>query len=489
MAGVRKDLATLGQTWSPEILWYARAVNALKQRAPNDPTGWVYLAAIHGIDPAGWVRDEVIPSEASLPPQSIQEVDFDQCQHAGWFFLPWHRGYLAAFEAILADWIAAQPGGPADWALPYWNYLNADNPTARNIPPEFLSTDWPDGPNNPLLAPRGGAEVLGPQPWLPRDITLNAQTTPMPYTAAPGTVGYGGAISGFSSSGDLTGAVEGNPHNLVHVMIGGIGVGAPPGWMSDPAYAALDPVFWLHHCNIDRLWAAWMSDPANVQETGSPWRNGPFPRQFVMPDPAGAQVVFVPGETLPGGPLAPDYDNLTAGTGIAPPPAAATGGPVMASAASTGGGGAVSSSLVGANDRLLIVAATPVATQITIDSGPAALAAAVPGAPARYYLNLEGVRGNAASGVLNVSIEPENADGPPIVETVTLFGLARASSTEGRHAGNGLSVAIEITDVAQALEGTGAITPGALGVRISQPEGVDTPITVDRVSIYKSQPD
>ncbi len=223
MAGVRKDLATLGQTWSPEILWYARAVNALKQRAPNDPTGWVYLAAIHGIDPAGWVRDEVIPSEASLPPQSIQEVDFDQCQHAGWFFLPWHRGYLAAFEAILADWIAAQPGGPADWALPYWNYLNADNPTARNIPPEFLSTDWPDGPNNPLLAPRGGAEVLGPQPWLPRDITLNAQTTPMPYTAAPGTVGYGGAISGFSSSGDLTGAVEGNPHNLVHVMIGGIG--------------------------------------------------------------------------------------------------------------------------------------------------------------------------------------------------------------------------------------------------------------------------
>ncbi|HRO16235.1 MAG TPA: tyrosinase family protein, partial [Paracoccus sp. (in: a-proteobacteria)] len=292
MAGVRKDLASLGGPWSAEILWYARAVRALRSRDPADATSWTYLAAIHGIDPDGWAAEGIISSTQSLPPSPIRDTDFNQCQHAGWFFLPWHRGYLAAFEAILADWIAAQPGGPADWALPYWNYLDDGNPAARDIPPEFLADDWPDGPDNPLRAPRGGTPVLGPQQWLPRDISLRAQTTPMPYTAAPGTVGYGGAISGFSSEGDLTGAVEGNPHNTVHVMIGGIGVGAPPGWMSDPAYAALDPVFWLHHCNIDRLWAAWMSSPANVQEDSPPWRNGPFPRQFVMPDPSGARVVF-----------------------------------------------------------------------------------------------------------------------------------------------------------------------------------------------------
>ena len=28
--------------------------------------------------------------------------------------------------------------------------------------------------------------------------------------------------------------------------------------MTDPAKAALDPIFWLHHANIDRLWEVWV---------------------------------------------------------------------------------------------------------------------------------------------------------------------------------------------------------------------------------------
>jgi tyrosinase len=40
-------------------------------------------------------------------------------------------------------------------------------------------------------------------------------------------------------------------------MIGG------DGWMSDPDKAALDPIFWLHHANIDRLWAAWTKGVPN----------------------------------------------------------------------------------------------------------------------------------------------------------------------------------------------------------------------------------
>lgn len=497
MAGVRRDIATLGGAWSPEILWYARAVQALGARVPATSTSWTYLAAIHGIDPAGWVSAGIVRSISGLPPQSIQDVDFNQCQHAGWFFLPWHRGYLAAFEAIVADWIAGQPNAPTDWALPYWNYLDATNPTARSMPAEFLSTTWPDGGPNPLLAPRGGTSILGPQPWLGRaDIDLSAQTTSMPYTAAPGTKGYGGAISGFASEGDLTGAVEGNPHNTVHVMVGG--VGSTAGWMSDPAYAALDPIFWLHHCNIDRLWAAWMNNSGNVQEKSSPWANGPFPRQFTMPSPSGTRVIFLPGDTLPGRPLAPTYDDLYKGTGI-PHPRTATGGPSMAAVSSAGSGvsaggttggasvGGGTSSLVGANDQPLSVSSAPVSTQVAIDTGysrSSASGMALGGKPDRYYLNLEGIRGAAASGVLDVSIKPPGSAQSSPVETVTLFGLARASSTEGRHAGNGLSIAIEITDTVKALQ-SGAITPAALGVEISQPGGVDTPITVERVSIYK----
>src|SRR3954468_16068293 len=47
---------------------------------------------------------------------------WNQCQHQGWYFVPWHRGYVFAFEAIIAKTIK-DLGGPADWTLPYWNYL------------------------------------------------------------------------------------------------------------------------------------------------------------------------------------------------------------------------------------------------------------------------------------------------------------------------------------------------------------------------------
>ena len=44
--------------------------------------------------------------------------------------------------------------------------------------------------------------------------------------------------------------LEQTPHNSVHSTVGGN--------MGSLASAALDPVFWLHHSNIDRLWSVWL---------------------------------------------------------------------------------------------------------------------------------------------------------------------------------------------------------------------------------------
>ena len=57
--------------------------------------------------------------------------------------------YLAYFEQIVAATVV-QLGGPPDWALPYWDYSDTNNPDALNIPPAFT-----DGtPNtNPLQMP------------------------------------------------------------------------------------------------------------------------------------------------------------------------------------------------------------------------------------------------------------------------------------------------------------------------------------------------
>lgn len=50
--------------------------------------------------------------------------------------------------------------------------------------------------------------------------------------------------------------------------------------MGHPGYAAFDPIFWLHHCNVDRIFALWqvlspnsyVTDQIAVNSTF--WSNG-----------------------------------------------------------------------------------------------------------------------------------------------------------------------------------------------------------------------
>ena len=55
------------------------------------------------------------------------------------------------------------------------------------------------------------------------------------------------------------GELESTPHNWVHVDLAGL--------MESPATAGQDPIFWLHHANIDRLWEVWLSLPGSVRLT------------------------------------------------------------------------------------------------------------------------------------------------------------------------------------------------------------------------------
>ena len=116
--------------------WYRKAVAQLITRPPSDPSSWRYLAAIHGV-----------PINMSVP--SSANGFWDQCQHQSWFFLPWHRGYVASFEAVVAKTII-ELGGPDGWALPYWNYSEdlASNPNARLMPPDFFNRLLPNGSLN-----------------------------------------------------------------------------------------------------------------------------------------------------------------------------------------------------------------------------------------------------------------------------------------------------------------------------------------------------
>ena len=300
MAYTRKNVWELGGDWADPILWYARGVKAIKARPLNEPTGWRFYAAIHGIDQDLWRQLGYLSSGDPMPSSGDTETYWNQCQHGSWYFLPWHRGYLIAFEAVVRDAVV-KLGGPSDWALPYWNYFK---PNQDALPPAFASANWPDGDgDNPLYVPQRYGPNNDGNVYVPVSaISLNALADPdFSGLATGGSPGFGGVNTGFNHSGQVHGGIETQPHDWVHGLVGG---GDPqsnlPGLMSDPDTAGLDPIFWLHHANIDRLWEVWRNNPtSHVDPTDANWVNGPLVvggGTFVLPMPGGVSWTYAPGQ-------------------------------------------------------------------------------------------------------------------------------------------------------------------------------------------------
>ncbi|GJC86338.1 tyrosinase [Colletotrichum liriopes] len=76
--------------------------------------------------------------------------------------------------------------------------------------------------------------------------------------------------------GQASGSIE-DFHGKYHVTIGGPPRTGPTGHMSHIAMAAFDPIFWMHHCQIDRLFAIWQA--ANGEKH---WFNELAPEQQGM---------------------------------------------------------------------------------------------------------------------------------------------------------------------------------------------------------------
>ncbi|HET6805494.1 MAG TPA: tyrosinase family protein [Frateuria sp.] len=142
-------------------------------------------------------------------------VHANYCPHRKPYFLAWHRGFLVRFEAQLR-----KASGNSALVLPYWNYY--EHPM---IPAEFRDS------TSPLYQPnRTGSDVSGACTLGAFDPTLiNFQR---------------GKTDAFEP------AVETAPHNGVHNLIGGA--------MDNISISPRDPIFWVHHANIDRLWDAWV---------------------------------------------------------------------------------------------------------------------------------------------------------------------------------------------------------------------------------------
>lgn len=489
-----------GTFGNPDLLWYAKGVGVMQSLPLDSPNSWWFFAAIHGqyITPArtafpGW---DFIPGPPQvpttpLPSQNLLDLYWDQCQHQSWYFPPWHRGYLLALEAQIRAAVVSL-GGPSDWALPYWNYFGPGD--EYKIPPAFTQQTLPDGTPNPLfVTARYGPNFNG-------DIYITSEENADCQTDTVYTDSYGGPQTTFWHGGGTSGGLENNPHNGVHVDVGGYRSRTNFGVMSNPGTAGLDPIFYLHHGNIDRMWAAWNAN-GNSNPTDSNWLNGPTAvgdRKFAMPFPDGTSWVYTPNDVKSLSQLNYAYDDLTTGLPSQPSnilthrlmrlgavPTAAT---ITPGASMDSGDNA---ELVGAHDGALRVKTSGARATVRLDSDvrakvSASLAAASDASlPDRVYLRLENVRGDIDATKLYVSVNGQQ------VGHVALFGLERASSKDGPHGGGGLTFKLDITNVIDNLflDNNNALDAESLDVRIEPNHEVpdEEELTVGRVSIYRQE--
>lgn len=288
----RQDVSKLN-TDDPNIQALRTAIAKMQQITREDPTdcrGWRYQAAIHG--------DVDQPTGKPVP--------WNQCQHGTYYFLPWHRMYVYYFEQLVQ-----RLSGYANFRMPYWNSTAAGGAA---IPAYFR-------------VPAGGAadalQVARERQLVP-DLTLQlaqafgAMDFYNDNTPTTGCVSFGGhsgeAMHGGARS--ASGSLEDGPHRTVHQTLGAK--------MAFPYTAAQDPIFFLHHSNIDRLWESWIRKGYGANPTNGEWLDHSFTFCEAPADgSAGMPVTATVREFLKLTDLGYRYDRLERPKLASPAPACA----------------------------------------------------------------------------------------------------------------------------------------------------------------------
>jgi Common central domain of tyrosinase len=262
--GIRKNAKFLTPTERENfvkacVLMKADIVNPTNSAAAQY-SRWDEYVAIHNMIQVGLA-----------PPGASVSVNFGHGGLGSYSFLSWHRYFLYRFELQLQSYV---PGV----MLPYWDWTNPSSLLADT----FLG---PTGAGGGQVVPRGyfapekpgtGANTTPAPPWWPA--SLDGWNLHSDFgIAAGGLTRDVGGFDGLPTAADLRTALgqssyrsfqrqlEGGRdefgtfvpsgsqmHNGLHGYIGG--------HMGDPAISSFDPIFYLHHCNIDRLWAMWQLD-------------------------------------------------------------------------------------------------------------------------------------------------------------------------------------------------------------------------------------
>ena len=242
--GQAQQRKSINALTADELISLRRGVAQMKawNTAPHDSAdfrrSWVYWANMHSHFGQSCVTNN--PSnflgmgsvQTSTASNASETATWCKCEHGTDFFLTWHRMFLWYFERVLQ----AAAGDPS-LRLPFWDYA-----TDHSLPAAYRDQTYVN---------EAGQTVPNPLRVDDRQTRVNTGTP-----LATGIVSAAQAMrqNTFNSFSEL---LEATPHGTVHCAVGV--ANCCSGLMGCIPSSALDPIFWAHHTNIDRLYECWLS--------------------------------------------------------------------------------------------------------------------------------------------------------------------------------------------------------------------------------------
>lgn len=273
-----------------EVKNLCKAVGYMRNQIPlGDPLHWETYTKMHS---------KHCTSADEMNPQV----------HWGWHFLPWHRAYIFFLERILANILRNNfdVDNSANFAYPYWDWVNhKEMPNTkerelRGLASPLFGYDLTqqnmvkgdnlgfdnlalyNGNRGPTIEKNKMTPDNETQPDSKQHIQecinfMSPEYVKLMLTTPWEQFGGKPVIDKVNGPGLL----ESGAHNDGHDWVGTrYGCNRDMGTLR---YAALDPIFFMHHGNIDRIWSLYKNEMPDV--------NGPWGQQvYVFPDLDGTPV-------------------------------------------------------------------------------------------------------------------------------------------------------------------------------------------------------
>lgn len=260
---IRKNILDLKNNYPEE---FGRFIMALDSMIKSDD--WERICGIHGLSFNPFDNKVLCPTNSFIVSQLTGIGEPQYCPHGVKHFLIWHTVYLIEFELLLNRYNQSKLSNEYI-SLPWLNIASIGTDIDGNY--DFMSDNYItiqfDLKNitipNPLVAGKIYLDFTVQK--TKRNGYLKTKTSSQKNRMNITQMQFENSllITNYESlsSTDIprkrttitnTISLE-TPHNTLHVTVGGSG-----GSMSSVSTAAHDPIFWLHHCNIDRYFYNWM---------------------------------------------------------------------------------------------------------------------------------------------------------------------------------------------------------------------------------------